>query len=74
MEQIIRRKVLDLNTSLKVANGLKLMVIVKEWHEQAEIIQNYVIAHYDTKLKPVGGRGGSLDGTTLIDDFAGVTI
>ena len=46
----------------------------KEWHEQAEIIQNYVIAHYDTKLKPVGGRGGSLDGTTLIDDFAGVTI
>lgn len=46
----------------------------KEWNEQIEIIQNYVLKNYNKNLKPVAGRSGSLDGTTLLDDFAGVTM
>ncbi len=45
-----------------------------EWNEQAELIQNYVLKNYNKNLKAVAERGGSLDGTTLIDDFAGVTV
>ncbi len=46
----------------------------KEWNEQAKIIQDYVIKNYSTKLAPIAGRGATLDGTTLLDGFAGVTV
>ena len=46
----------------------------KEWNEQAKIIQDYVIKNYSTKLAPIADRGATLDGTTLLDGFAGVTV
>lgn len=45
-----------------------------EWYEQAKIIQDYVLANYDEKLAPISGRGATVDGETLIDAFAGVTV
>jgi major membrane immunogen (membrane-anchored lipoprotein) len=46
-----------------------------EWYEQAELISDYVLENgYDEDLQAVGGRGGSLDGETLVDGLAGVTI
>jgi major membrane immunogen (membrane-anchored lipoprotein) len=46
-----------------------------EWYEQANMITDYVEANgWDGTLAPIGGRSGSLDGTTVIDDLAGVTV
>jgi major membrane immunogen (membrane-anchored lipoprotein) len=46
-----------------------------EWYEQANLITAYVLENgWDADLKPVVDRGVSLDGTTLIDACAGVTI
>jgi len=46
-----------------------------EWHEQAGLLADYVMEHgYNPDLQHVGGRGGSLDGETLIDDLSGVTV
>ncbi len=46
-----------------------------EWYEQANLITNYIEANgFDENLEALAGRGGTIDGTTLIDDLAGVTI
>lgn len=46
-----------------------------EWYEQVALITNYVKANgWSSSLQPVAQRGGSLDGTTLIDELAGATI
>ncbi len=46
-----------------------------EWYEQVILISNYIIANgYNSNLQAVDARGGSLDGTTLIDALAGATI
>lgn len=46
-----------------------------EWYEQVNLITQYVIENgWSSSLQPVAQRGGSLDGTTLIDDLAGATI
>ncbi|MDD3128977.1 MAG: hypothetical protein PHF05_05955 [Candidatus Izemoplasmatales bacterium] len=55
-----------------VASGEKAEL---EWFEQAKLITDYVEANgWNKDLQAVEARGGSLDGTTLIDDLAGVTI
>ena len=55
-----------------VASGEKSAL---EWHEQARLLADYVMEHgYHPDLQHLGGRGGSLDGETLIEDLAGVTI
>lgn len=46
-----------------------------EWYEQVQLITDYVKANgWSDSLQPVAQRGGSLDGTTLIDALAGATI
>ncbi|MFP4178374.1 MAG: hypothetical protein ACLFTZ_06415 [Acholeplasmataceae bacterium] len=46
-----------------------------EWYEQVELITDYVKENgWDDDLQPVDERGGSLDGTSLIDELAGVSI
>ncbi|MDD3841982.1 MAG: hypothetical protein PHD24_00870 [Candidatus Izemoplasmatales bacterium] len=46
-----------------------------EWYEQVNLITNYVLEHgYNSAMVAIGGRGVSLDGTTLLDACAGVTI
>lgn len=45
----------------------------KEWFEQVNTLAAYVLANYNKSLKPIAGRGGTLDGTTLIDELATVT-
>lgn len=46
-----------------------------EWYEQAELVTDYVKANgWNDNLQAVDSRGGSLDGTSLIDDLAGVTV
>ncbi|MDI6452018.1 hypothetical protein [Peloplasma aerotolerans] len=46
-----------------------------EWFEQAALITDYVLANgWNDNLQPVAQRGGSLNGTTLIDELAAATI
>ncbi len=46
-----------------------------EWYEQANLITDYIEANgWDDDLAALAGRGATIDGTTLIDDLAGVTI
>ncbi len=46
-----------------------------EWYEQANTITEWIIANgYDSALKSVGGRGVSLNGTSLVDGTSAVTI
>ncbi len=46
-----------------------------EWHEQVGLISDYVLENgWEDNLQDISGRGGSLDGTTLIDELAGVTV
>lgn len=45
-----------------------------EWNDQVAVISNYIMENGYVALKSVNGRGVSLDGTTLIDGTAGVTI
>lgn len=46
-----------------------------EWFEQANLITNYVLETGNVYgLRSIGGRGISVDGTTLVDGLAGVTI
>jgi len=46
-----------------------------EWHEQANLITEYILANgWDDNLEALAGRGGTIDGTTLISDLAGATI
>lgn len=67
----------DVGPKYEFQNGAWAVVEGKcelEWNEQAKVIQDYVLKNYNKNLKPVAERGGSLDGTTLIDGFAGVTV
>ncbi|MDC7242606.1 MAG: hypothetical protein PQJ44_01175 [Sphaerochaetaceae bacterium] len=46
-----------------------------EWYEQANLITDYVMANgWNEDLAAIDERGGTVDGTTLIDDLAGATI
>lgn len=46
-----------------------------EWYEQANLIAAWVLANgYNENLQAIGGRGLSIDGTTLLDGTAGVTV
>lgn len=46
-----------------------------EWFEQAKLITDYIVANgWNDDLSAIAGRGGTIDGTTLIDDLAGVTV
>lgn len=46
-----------------------------EWYEQAALITDYVLENgWNEDLSALAGRGGTIDGTTLIDDLAGVTV
>ena len=46
-----------------------------EWYEQVELITDYVLANgWNEDLAAIGGRGATIDGTTLLDDLAGVTV
>ncbi|HOW37775.1 MAG TPA: hypothetical protein P5154_03125 [Candidatus Izemoplasmatales bacterium] len=46
-----------------------------EWHEQADLITNWVMANgNNANLQSIADRGVSLNGTTLVDGLAGVTI
>lgn len=46
-----------------------------EWYEQVNLISNYIISNgYNENLQAVESRGGSLDGSTLVDALAGATI
>ena len=46
-----------------------------EWFEQAALITDYVQANgWNGDLEAIGGRGATVDGSTLLDDLAGVTI
>jgi major membrane immunogen (membrane-anchored lipoprotein) len=46
-----------------------------EWYEQAKLITDYVTENgWNEDLAAIASRGGTIDGTTLIDDLAGVTI
>ena len=46
-----------------------------EWYEQANLITEYILANgWDDNLEALAGRGGTIDGTTLISDLAGATI
>ncbi len=46
-----------------------------EWYEQANLITDYILANgWDENLQALAERGATIDGTTLIDDLAGVTI
>jgi hypothetical protein len=46
-----------------------------EWYEQAQLITDYVEANgWNEDLAAIAQRGGTIDGTTLLDDLAGVTV
>jgi major membrane immunogen (membrane-anchored lipoprotein) len=46
-----------------------------EWYEQANLITEYIIDNgWTNNLQPIDNRGGSLNGTTLIDELSGATI
>jgi len=46
-----------------------------EWFEQANLITNYVLETGNVyNLRSIGGRGISVNGSTLVDGLAGVTI
>ncbi|QWB95336.1 hypothetical protein KHQ89_05050 [Mycoplasmatota bacterium] len=46
-----------------------------EWYEQAALITDYVTANgWNSSLEALAGRGGTIDGSTLVDDLAGATI
>ena len=46
-----------------------------EWFEQANLITNYVMETGNVyNLRAIGGRGISVDGSTIVDGLAGVTI
>ncbi len=46
-----------------------------EWYEQANLITDYIETNgWDENLAAIAGRGGTIDGTALIDDLAGVTV
>jgi hypothetical protein len=46
-----------------------------EWFEQANLITDYVLANgWNGDLKAIATRGISIDGTTLVDGLAGVTV
>ncbi|PKL00980.1 MAG: hypothetical protein CVV56_04015 [Tenericutes bacterium HGW-Tenericutes-1] len=46
-----------------------------EWFEQANLITNYVMENGNVyNLRAIGGRGISVDGSTIVDGLAGVTI
>ncbi|MGD9760943.1 MAG: hypothetical protein AB7U52_00695 [Candidatus Izemoplasmatales bacterium] len=46
-----------------------------EWFEQVQLITDYVEANgWNEDLAALAQRGGTIDGTTLLDDLAGVTI
>lgn len=48
---------------------------VLEWYEQAQLITDYVEENgWNEDLAAIAQRGGTIDGTTLIDDLAGVTV
>ncbi|PKK94799.1 MAG: hypothetical protein CVV60_04610 [Tenericutes bacterium HGW-Tenericutes-5] len=48
---------------------------VLEWYEQVALITDYVTENgWNEDLAALAQRGGTIDGTTLIDDLAGVTI
>jgi hypothetical protein len=46
-----------------------------EWYEQVALITDYVMENgWNEDLAALAQRGGTIDGTTLLDDLAGVTI
>ncbi|MCK4551652.1 MAG: hypothetical protein KAU02_01955 [Tenericutes bacterium] len=46
-----------------------------EWYEQANLITDYIeVNGFDEDLQALAGRGGTIDGTTLLDDLAGATV
>lgn len=46
-----------------------------EWFEQANLITNYVLETGNVYgLRSIGGRGISVDGATIVDGLAGVTV
>jgi len=46
-----------------------------EWFKQANLITNYVMETGNVyNLRAIGGRGISVDGSTLVDGLAGVTV
>lgn len=46
-----------------------------EWYEQVNLITQYVMDNgWSNNLSAIDSRGGSVDGTTLIDELAGATI
>lgn len=46
-----------------------------EWYEQANLITKYVMEKgWSSAIKSVGERGLSIDGTTIVDGYAAVTI
>ena len=46
-----------------------------EWYEQVNLITQYVIDNgWSNNLQAIDNRGGSINGTTLIDELAGATI
>jgi major membrane immunogen (membrane-anchored lipoprotein) len=46
-----------------------------EWYEQANLITDYILANgFNENLEALANRGGTIDGTTLINDLAGATI
>ncbi len=48
---------------------------VLEWYEQVALITDYVTENgWNEDLAALDQRGGTIDGTTLLDDLAGVTI
>ena len=55
-----------------VASGTKATL---EWYEQVALITDYVEANgWNEDLAAIASRGGTIDGTTLLDDLAGVTV
>jgi len=46
-----------------------------EWYEQVALITDYVLENgWNEDLAALANRGGTIDGTTLVDDLAGVTV
>ncbi|MFA7075556.1 MAG: hypothetical protein WC152_02685 [Candidatus Izemoplasmatales bacterium] len=46
-----------------------------EWFEQANLITDYIEANgWNENLAAIAQRGGTIDGTTLLDDLSGVTV
>lgn len=55
-----------------VASGTQASL---EWYEQVNLIIQYILDNgWSNNLQPINNRGGSLDGTTLIDELSGATI